>query len=397
MAEKITRLKAFVSGPADVEDYREAAKKIADQVNNELRLKNVSLNIIDMKDLRPGVSKTAQGEVNIQINDADVYIGILRSRFGTPTDRAGSGTEEEFNDAVSRYRRASTTTRVLIYFVTQIENLHALDLDQFSKLKEFRKRIGNDGVFFVEIKSVKEFAGKIKMDLIDLINKEWDSSESKWESRGDFVPVADGKMEQLDEGEEGLEDPLGYLDIAGLINEQTERFGVAAEQLTEQALRLQSIFETYVNRIKVTSKNVAEAKRIVDLMTKELEDVQSAMHPQVLLLQGSQQEIFDTMDSLLPMLKDPTAHNLSVKVEELEQLRDVLASMGAQFTIASQPMNVTAEMLRNFPPATKALKKATRTIAEDVSLASAALGIMASRADYVVEKLNEFLSQRYLP
>ena len=36
--------------------------------------------------------------INSQVSDEyDIFIGILWTRFGTPTERAGSGTEEEFS------------------------------------------------------------------------------------------------------------------------------------------------------------------------------------------------------------------------------------------------------------------------------------------------------------
>ncbi|MYD31374.1 MAG: DUF4062 domain-containing protein, partial [Nitrospira sp. SB0661_bin_20] len=53
----------------------------------------------------PGFGKDPQDVINKQISDAyDIFIGIMWTRFGTPTPRAGSGTEEEFLRAYDRYK-----------------------------------------------------------------------------------------------------------------------------------------------------------------------------------------------------------------------------------------------------------------------------------------------------
>lgn len=48
-------------------------------------------------DIMPGFGSDPQAVINEQINDDfDIFVGLLKGKFGTPTPRAGSGTEEEF-------------------------------------------------------------------------------------------------------------------------------------------------------------------------------------------------------------------------------------------------------------------------------------------------------------
>jgi hypothetical protein len=47
--------------------------------------------------------------------DYDVYIGVLKHRFGTPTGRYGSGTEKEYRDALKRWK-ADGSPWILFYF-----------------------------------------------------------------------------------------------------------------------------------------------------------------------------------------------------------------------------------------------------------------------------------------
>ena len=54
-----------------------------------------------------------QGIINKQIGEYDIFIGMMWKRFGTPTGKAGSGTEEEFRLA---YEYWETTKSVMILF-----------------------------------------------------------------------------------------------------------------------------------------------------------------------------------------------------------------------------------------------------------------------------------------
>ncbi len=107
MAKQLTRLTAFVSGTSESDAEKAALKRVVEQVNGMLeKTHDVTLRLIGWPDaIRPGVNVDPQTEINRQLNleEHDIYIGILGSRFGTPTLRAGSGTQEEFENALSRF------------------------------------------------------------------------------------------------------------------------------------------------------------------------------------------------------------------------------------------------------------------------------------------------------
>lgn len=81
-----------------------------------------------------------QGVINRQIPQYDVFVGIMWTRFGTPTGEAGSGTEEEFNLARARWEDKGEP-HILFYFskapATPPQNDD--DLEQLRKVMEFRK------------------------------------------------------------------------------------------------------------------------------------------------------------------------------------------------------------------------------------------------------------------
>jgi len=61
----------------------------------------------------------AQELVSRQVPDYEIYVGLLCRRLGTPTERALSGTVEEFSDARQRYldtpsKFAETVQKLLV-------------------------------------------------------------------------------------------------------------------------------------------------------------------------------------------------------------------------------------------------------------------------------------------
>lgn len=54
---------------------------------------------------RPSFSgEYSQATISDQLgNDYDLFVGIMNNKFGTKTNVAGSGTEEEFNNAYQRF------------------------------------------------------------------------------------------------------------------------------------------------------------------------------------------------------------------------------------------------------------------------------------------------------
>jgi len=87
----------------------------------------------------PGAGRPQQ-VVNESIGDCDIFFGIMWKRFGTPTTRAGSGTEEEFETAYKTWFDGGRP-EILFYFSLApyyIEN--EAQRRQLGKVLKFRKQ-----------------------------------------------------------------------------------------------------------------------------------------------------------------------------------------------------------------------------------------------------------------
>jgi len=103
--EHVRRIRVFVSSPNDVKGERESLDGVVEDINRTdgetkafvLQLFKWERNVI------PQIDQTPQEVIDSQMPDCDVYLGILRTRFGTPTGTYGSGTEQEFRAALERF------------------------------------------------------------------------------------------------------------------------------------------------------------------------------------------------------------------------------------------------------------------------------------------------------
>lgn len=117
-------------------------------------------------DARPAIATDAQAVVNEQLlNDVDIFVGILWSRFGSPTPRAGSGTEEEFRYALERHRANPGSIRVLVYRKTAPVPIDQIDTKQYELLIAFLKKVRNAGVLVKEFMDAESLEKLLRLHL----------------------------------------------------------------------------------------------------------------------------------------------------------------------------------------------------------------------------------------
>ena len=171
----------FVSGPSHVEAEKAALRAVAEEINRRSeKTRAVTLRVVGWPDdIRPGVNTDPQSEVGHQVgSNFDIYVGVLGSHFGTPTGRGGSGTEQEFGEALSRFQSDSTAIRLLFYFKRGVEDLFSIDPSQLQKVQDFRQRLGGLGVLYRDFQDTAEFTQLVREHLDSLIIDEW--QDGKW-------------------------------------------------------------------------------------------------------------------------------------------------------------------------------------------------------------------------
>ena len=177
MPATLRHIRIFISSPGDVRPERDALEAvIKDDLQHTLgRQHNLYLEPMRWEKLaRPGLGDV-QSQVSQQMGAYDIFVGIFWKRFGTPTAKHESGSEEEFRDAYALWEKDHSRP-VMMYFCEREANI-SLDTDpdkamkqlqQAQKVKAFREEIGQKGLYWT-YKEIDAFEKEIKRHLHDAI------------------------------------------------------------------------------------------------------------------------------------------------------------------------------------------------------------------------------------
>ncbi len=175
MAKQATAMRVFIASPGDVEHERNALARVLTDVNLALEAlapgQPFVLQLVRWEThVHPDFGRP-QSVINDQIEDYDIFVGVMWKRFGTPTGQAESGTQEEFRLAHDRWA-AGGRPRILFYFSDYAipANLSSADLGQLQKVVAFREELSHQGLV-KSYASPEEFPDVVRRDLIRLVGR----------------------------------------------------------------------------------------------------------------------------------------------------------------------------------------------------------------------------------
>ena len=177
----VTEITCFIASPGDTLEERNACECVFEEINHGIgRSKGFRLVPLRWeKDVYPGVAEYGQQVINRQVDgNYDLFVGIMKGRFGTPTPQAGSGTEEEFNIAYEKYQNGEIYN-IFFYFGIPEKSAYELDLEQFQKVKDFRAKIEKNGVVSLQYQGLDDFKKQLKDNLEDYFVKNKPSTRKK--------------------------------------------------------------------------------------------------------------------------------------------------------------------------------------------------------------------------
>lgn len=159
-------LSIFLASPSDVSDERERVNEFVNEWNDLWSEHlGICLRLVRWETHSyPAVGDDGQDVINNQIGEKyDVFLGIMWKRLGTPTGRAASGTVEEFERALKRYR-ASGNPQLMFYF-KKADSDGDDDATQLQAVREFRKKLADDGLLYCEFLSSEQFGQLVRVHL----------------------------------------------------------------------------------------------------------------------------------------------------------------------------------------------------------------------------------------
>lgn len=145
LAKNIVRYDLLISCPGDVQTEIDLIKESVEEFNEKF---SDTLGLMVQVRHWKGSSFSQSGNkpqelLNNQfVNDCDAAVAVLWTRFGTPTDKYGSGTEEEIEIMLESGKQ------VFMYFSEKAISPSGLDYEQYEKVKAFRNKYKDRGIYF---------------------------------------------------------------------------------------------------------------------------------------------------------------------------------------------------------------------------------------------------------
>lgn len=162
--------KLFLASPGDTSDQRVAAKEVIEEINTVFgRKEEFTIQLLNWEDsVYSSVGQDGQDVINRQIGeDYDIFVGIMWKKFGSPTKRFGSGTEEEFNIAYERLKNHGNLQ--LMFFFNSTSIPQDSDFNQFRKVQDFRKSLEDFGVLYKTFTTNEDFIKLFRSNLMGFI------------------------------------------------------------------------------------------------------------------------------------------------------------------------------------------------------------------------------------
>jgi diguanylate cyclase (GGDEF)-like protein len=151
----------FLASPSDLLEERAAVAGVVTRLNHQIAAPlGLTIELVRWEDILPGIGREAQEVINRETGDCDVYVVILWTRIGTPTQSHESGTVEEFVRAYNRWL-TDKDTQVLVYFSTRPFYPKFEDLTELKRLFHFRQSLAEKGVLYYQFAKTLELEEKL--------------------------------------------------------------------------------------------------------------------------------------------------------------------------------------------------------------------------------------------
>jgi len=194
-------IKILVASPSDTKGERDSCVRVFEELNQGIGDKHGF--VIEKRmwehNTRPSVGDYSQAVVSEQLgSDYNVFVGIMNNKFGTETKKAGSGTEEEFNNAYNRIVNKEVV-EIMFYFNDEPVKKSELNTEELNKINTFKKKVSDLGNYHWTYNGVHDFERVFRRQLTDyLLNSHGQSKKESTKSNVQFEVLRAKFQERLD-------------------------------------------------------------------------------------------------------------------------------------------------------------------------------------------------------
>lgn len=187
-------LKVFVGSPGDLQAERKKSREVVDRVNRHLaRNLGVYVELRGWEDTLLGSSRPQQ-LINEDVREADLFIGLMWQKWGSPTSQNGgysSGFEEEYE--LAREQLNTGQLEDIWLFFKEIDEERRRDPgEQLSQVLRFQRKVaeGKD-IFYKEFPTPERWGELLYDSLVEYLTRQSGPARSPDSS----IPRAGGESE----------------------------------------------------------------------------------------------------------------------------------------------------------------------------------------------------------
>jgi len=351
MAKTITLYKIFVASPSDLNDERSLIEEIVDELN--LSTFNNSDIKIELKKwethANPDIGKYPQQVIIKDINyDYDIFIGLLWSKFGTPTEKFGSGTEEEFYSAYSLHQKSPSSVKIMFYFKQAAIPMDKIDTDSINSIRKFKSELSDKGVLYWDYNTIEEFQKLLRIQLTRKI-QEIRQSELKPSTTVDTEDVTPedeelGLLDYMEQGEESFDD---IKEILLRMTDAIEWIGKRFTERTDEINKQTAINPEMGNKAK---------RRLINAAADDMHSFNTRLETEIPLFSEIYRKGIDSFSNAIKI-------SIDFQADEEDDIDSTIESIGSFVDSIMESSQVCVEFRNSmveFPRMTKEFNAAKR-------------------------------------
>jgi Domain of unknown function (DUF4062) len=355
MARTVTKYSIFLGSPSDLEEERFAIEEVIKELNLSFGApNNLIIELVKWEThSAPGISNQyTQDLINKDIGDEyDIFIGLLWKKFGTKTENAKSGTEEEFMRAFNRFQNNPNSLQVMFYFKQAVpKSMKELNANELLKIENFKTTLSEKKVLYWDFDSFENLKTQLRLHIPKRINNLIENN-SKTNNTKDLIELE----EKVDE--------LGFLDYSEMytsslsestisitrIGEATEWMGVEMSKKTDEITRIS----------RMTNPNKIVIKEVIKRVAKLMNDYNQRIELDIPIYYSSFQEAINAGSNLINLADDFYTDKTII---ELEETKDSIFDLKTGITNGLNGINSLFESIKELPRIQKDINIAKRNL-----------------------------------
>jgi hypothetical protein len=358
MATSITKYKIFLASPSDLEDDRASI----DEVINELNLTFGKQNEIVLELIKwethsaPAISMShPQKIISSDLgNDYDLFIGLIWTKFGTPTDENESGTEEEFLNAYEKFKKNPLSIQILFYFNNSAISPTNLNPEQLTKIQNFKSDIGkNKKVLYWEYQDTQQLNKFLRIHIPQRILELHKAENTLIKT----TEINDTQETEI------IEEEYGLFDYLEMIEEYTNDSTQSLLRISDATVWVGEQFNRKTNEINALTLNGNQPGRnvlkdVFKRTAKIMDNFGNRIEPEIPIFFDNFEKSIEAFSNLFNI----SIADFDTDEQEITEAKESLSYLisGIESSIIS--MENFLQSIRDFPRMSKELNKARTNV-----------------------------------